>query len=302
MVGLLRCPVCGGSLRRTDYGPVRCAAGHAFDVARQGYLNLLTGAPAPGTADTAAMVAAREEFLASGHYAPLARAIAAAAAELVGRAPASESMSQAGAVAGRVVGAGGGCVVDAGAGTGRYLAAVLDALPGRTGLALDVSKYALRRAARAHPRAGAVAWDVWRRFPVADGVASLVLDVFSPRNGAEFHRVLDPGGALLVVTPAPGHLRELTGPLGLLAVDERKDERLADALGTWFTPGDRTDLTVPLLLSHDESAAVMAMGPNAHHIDPAELRARIAGLPSPVEVTAAFRISRFHRRPSPVPA
>lgn len=266
---------------------MRCAAGHAFDVARQGYLNLLTGAPAPGTADTAAMVAAREDFLASGHYAPLQQAIATAAAGLAGPG---------------TVGAEAGCVVDAGAGTGRYLAAVLDALPGRAGLALDVSKYALRRAARAHPRAGAVAWDVWRRFPVADGVASLVLDVFSPRNGAEFHRVLEPGGALLVVTPAPGHLRELTGPLGLLAVDERKDERLADALGTWFTAGDRTDLTVPLRLTHEESAAVIAMGPNAHHIDPAELRARIACLPSPVEVTAAFQLSRFHRRPSPVPS
>ncbi|MQA95618.1 MAG: 23S rRNA methyltransferase [Streptosporangiales bacterium] len=278
VLGLLRCPVCGEGLGRSAAGPVRCAAGHSFDVARQGYLNLLTGAPAPGTADTAAMVAAREGFLASGHYAPLTQAITTAATELVHAAP------------------GNGCVVDVGAGTGRHLGAVLDALPGRVGLALDVSKYALRRAARAHPRAGAVVWDVWRPFPVADGVASLVLDVFSPRNAAEFHRVLVPGGGLLVVTPAPGHLRELAAPLGLLTVDERKDERLGQALGTWFRAGYRTDLTVPMLLTHEQVAAVVGMGPSARHIDPAELPVRIATLPSPVEVTATFHVSRYIRR------
>jgi 23S rRNA (guanine745-N1)-methyltransferase len=50
--------------------------------------------------------------------------------------------------------------------------------------------------------------------PLADACADLMLDIFAPRNGAEFHRVLRPGGALLVVTPHPDHLAELVGPLG----------------------------------------------------------------------------------------
>ena len=53
---------------------LRCNAGHAFDVARQGYVNLL-GAAAPGSADTAGMVQARAEFLAAGHYRPFAEAV-----------------------------------------------------------------------------------------------------------------------------------------------------------------------------------------------------------------------------------
>ena len=61
-----------------------------------------------------------------------------------------------------------GCVLDLGAGTGWYLARVLDRLPGRSGLALDLSRHALRRAARAHARIGAVAADAWGPLPVRD--------------------------------------------------------------------------------------------------------------------------------------
>src|SRR5688572_20694208 len=119
-----------------------------------------------------------------------------------------------------------GCILDLGAGTGWYLARVLERLPGRQGLALDLSKHALRRAARAHPRIGAVACDAWAPLPLRDGVAALVLSVFAPRDGAEIARVLRPGGALVVVTPTDRHLEPLVSKLGLLTVDERKEERI----------------------------------------------------------------------------
>ena len=74
VIELLRCPHCGAALDLE--GPIaRCAAGHSFDVARQGYLNLLPGNARTGTADTAAMVRARAAFLAAGHYAPIAAAV-----------------------------------------------------------------------------------------------------------------------------------------------------------------------------------------------------------------------------------
>ena len=132
---LLICPHCGAGLTRTG-GSVACANAHSFDVARSGYLSLLPGDARLGSADTAEMVAAREAFLAAGHFDRLAEALGAEAER----------------VAGDAGGLPAGCVVDLGAGTGWYLARVLDRLPGRTGLALDLSKHALRRAARAHPR------------------------------------------------------------------------------------------------------------------------------------------------------
>ena len=195
VVGYLRCPQCGNGLTRTD-GSLRCPAGHCFDIARQGYVNLLQRGAAGGAGDTAAMVRARREFLSTGYFAPIAVALAdAAAASVAGRSK--------------------GCVVDVGAGTGYYLAALLARLSGHAGLALDVSRPALRVAARAHGRIGAVGCDAWRPLPITDSAADLVLNVFAPRDGAELRRILRPEGRLLLVTPAADHLSELTEPLGL---------------------------------------------------------------------------------------
>lgn len=134
----LQCPHCGTALAFAG-DTVRCTIGHQFDVARQGYVNLV---PGKASGDSAAMVAARADFLGKGHYAPIVRAVVEAAGEVRG------------------------CVADLGAGTGHYLAAVLDASPGSVGLALEAAKPALKRAARAHPRIGAVGADAWGVLPV----------------------------------------------------------------------------------------------------------------------------------------
>ncbi|WP_432959018.1 methyltransferase domain-containing protein [Micromonospora haikouensis] len=187
-------------------------------------------------------------------------------------------------------------VVDAGAGTGRHLAAVLAALPDAVGLALDVSKPALRRAARAHPRAAAALADTWRRLPLADGSVSVLLDVFAPRNGAEFRRVLHPAGVLLVVTPAEDHLAELVDALGLLKVDPDKADRVAGSLADHFDRAAESVLRARLELTGPEVATLVGMGPSARHTDPAVLAARIAALPEPVGVTLAVRLGVYRPR------
>jgi 23S rRNA (guanine745-N1)-methyltransferase len=242
----------------------------------------MPGGARPGTADTAEMVAARGEFLFAGHYAPLAGAVAGLAAD---------SVPDAGPDAGPAA------VLDAGAGTGYYLSAVPDRLgPPATGLALDISTRALRRAARAHPAIGAVAWDLWQPLPVREAAVSLIINVFAPRNGPEFRRVLRPDGALLVVTPAPGHLAELIEAAGLVTVDRRKEDRLAASLEPGFTLARREDLALPLRLNRAGAATLIAMGPSARHTDGAVIRDRLARLPDPVAVTAAFRLSVYRPR------
>jgi 23S rRNA (guanine745-N1)-methyltransferase len=280
VAGLLACPVCGAGFA---LGPsaLRCGSGHSFDVARQGYVNLMPGGARPGTADTAEMVAARAAFLGAGHYAPLASAVSDLAA---------------GATAGLAV-EGRPAVLDAGAGTGYYLAAVLARLgSGSAGLAMDISARALRRAARAAPGIGAVAWDIWQPFPVRSGAVPVVLNVFAPRNAAEFRRVLTPDGTLIVVTPAAGHLAELSGPAGLIRVDQHKDRRLASSLEPHFTLAAHRELTVPLQLTRAEAATLIGMGPSAHHTTADATRARLAALPSPVPVTAAFTLTAYRPR------
>ncbi|SDG40309.1 23S rRNA (guanine745-N1)-methyltransferase [Sinosporangium album] len=282
VIGHLLCPVCGERLALGG-GTVTCGKGHGFDVARQGYVSLLTGSRAPGTADTPAMVAARDRFLGAGHYAALSAAVAEVSAGPL------------------TVGA--GVVLDAGAGTGHYLAAVLDAAlatasdsgPLAVGIAMDVSKHAVRRAAKAHPRIGAFVGDVWRPLPVRSASVDVLLNVFAPRNGPEFARVLRPEGALVVVTPTPRHLDPLVGMLGLLSVDEDKDRRIEEALGADFEETERREVEFDLSLSPEDVAAVVSMGPSAWHTDPEALLTRTSALANPFRVSASFRMSIFKK-------
>ncbi|MFC4013999.1 putative RNA methyltransferase [Nonomuraea purpurea] len=333
IVDYLLCPVCGGDVALGER-VLRCAQGHVFDVARQGYVSLLVGSKAPGSADSAEMVAARARFLDAGHYAPLADALAEVVGELVGREnlPAEHESSAetndgakpkayrgavtetghgarpaGGPVPGRrfvegrrAAGRPAPVIVDAGAGTGHYLATVLHAVDDGIGMAFDVSKHAVRRAARAHPRAGAFVADVWRPLPIRGGVVDVVIDVFAPRNGPEFRRILRPGGAVVVVTPGGRHLSPLVEELGLLSVDEEKERRLARSL-EGFTEVGRRSVEFDMELTPGEIAQVVGMGPSAWHTEAGELEERIAGYVSrnvvkgreKAQTRAAFHLSTF---------
>ncbi|MFJ9785319.1 putative RNA methyltransferase [Amycolatopsis sp. NPDC101161] len=268
VVDALRCSVCAAPLESVDR-TLRCSSGHSFDLARQGYVNLLHARIPAGTADTAPMVAARADFLATGAYRPLADELARVCTEAEG------------------------LVIDAGAGTGYYLAHVLETAPAAFGLALDVSAVALRRAARAHPRLGAAVWNLWEPWPVGDEVASAVLNVFAPRNGPEFHRVLRPGGLLTVAAPAPDHLREL-GDL-VLSVDERKEERLDGTLGEYFARTGRTEVRRTTELTPRQVRQAVEMGPTAFHLDRGDRRSRLDALSEPQAVTVSFTVSTYRR-------
>ncbi|MGO4804973.1 methyltransferase domain-containing protein [Arthrobacter sp. 2MCAF15] len=283
----LLCPVCRNVLRPGGGAAptLVCGGGHSFDAAKQGYFNFLVGKGTVFEADTADMVAARFDFLSAGHYRPLAEAVAAMAAPAVLEATSRHPV-----------------VLDAGTGTGHYLRALLDrvAVDRQDGdwaaaIGLDISKFALRRAARMNPEAVNVVADVWQPLPVADNAVDVVTVVFAPRNAPEFARVLRPGGRLVVVTPRPGHLAEVAGQAGMLGIEPGKDERLVASLGQHFAPVESRDLDLPLSLSPRDVANLAFMGPAGHHLDRAALGALEASLPERTAVSARFRISVFER-------
>ncbi len=254
---MLACPHCSESRPLARAGRrLRCPAGHAFDLARQGYASLLSGRGRHGlTADGARMVGARAEVQGDGVYVPIRDGVIEAVTRV-----ASSGLPPGG-------------LLDVGGGTGYYANAVLDALahlgeedvaPATPphGVTFDLSSYAARRAAKAHPGLVSVVADVRERFPILDHSVAVALVVFAPRNPVEMARVLAPGGVAVVVTPLPNHLAELGADM--IAIDPHKQERLDRQFDGFDLVGEQeVEARVPVTAR--QAAAIIGMGPSAHH-------------------------------------
>lgn len=187
VLSLFCCPMCGGALEKGE-GACRCPVGHCFDVAREGYVNLLPAnrrhSRAPG--DDKEMAAARTRFLEGGWYGPLRDTLCRLAGQY---APASPVL------------------LDAGCGEGWYtqaLAEVARARGGRTA-GVDLSKPSVKKAAR-RCADGEFAVGTVYHLPVAAASVDMLVNCFSPLAAEEFARVLRPGGIFLYVVPGPRHL------------------------------------------------------------------------------------------------
>ncbi len=177
------CPVCRAKIIE-GAAVWRCENGHCFDVARQGYVNLLpvTQKHSLHPGDTKEMVAARREFLQSGLYAPIAEKLCALLAPYAPTA-----------------------VLDAGCGEGYYLSAVGRAFPDAALWGIDISKDAVRYAAGANKRARFLTASA-AHLPFSDGSFSTVLSLFALTCPAEFARVMQQGGIFVQVLAGAEHL------------------------------------------------------------------------------------------------
>ncbi|MGN1234711.1 MAG: putative RNA methyltransferase [Christensenellaceae bacterium] len=178
------CPHCKHLLERREKSLV-CPSGHAFDLAGEGYVNLLPvnrkKKKDPG--DNREMCRAREEFLSKGYFDRLLEGVKDRCA---------------------------GVTLDAGCGTGYYLRGVSGACTARYGV--DISKHAVALAAK-RDREGSYAVASVFAMPFEDETFDTVLNVFAPKPEAEFLRVLRGTGRLVEVVPGQAHLIELKSRL-----------------------------------------------------------------------------------------
>jgi 23S rRNA (guanine745-N1)-methyltransferase len=130
-----------------------------------------------------------------------------------------------------------------------------------------------------------------RRRPVAGDDAAM--NVFAPRNPFEFARVTKPGGTLLVVTPATGHLRELA-TLHSMRIHPGKGERLRRQLESQFHLEAVPRIAWTLQLTARQADAVVRMGPAAHHLAPADEQ-RLRTMPGTHPATAVAGLHVFRR-------
>lgn len=179
----LICPICNQQLNIRDRQYV-CPQNHSFDIARQGYVNLLTVQQKhslnPG--DTRQQVLSRREFLEAGFYGPIADALINAAKDL--------------GITGQIL--------DVGCGEGYYSARLADALEASlTGL--DISKEAVRWAAAKYKGKQWLCATA-AHIPVEAESVDLLTSLFALTLPEEFSRVLKPGGYYFQVLAAEDHL------------------------------------------------------------------------------------------------
>lgn len=273
----LACPLDGNALE--PHGASwRCAAGHSFDVASQGYVNLLPvqnkRSRDPG--DSKEMIAARRRFLEAGVYQPIAQAVTEAT--LAGLSPESTA----------------DCL-DAGCGEGYYLRQLATAAKGRGQalalLGLDISKWAVLAAAKqdSHTR-----WVVGSNanLPVLPGTLDRVLCMFGFPVYPEFARVLRPGGLLIQVDAGPDHLRELREIIYPSLKPERPASPAAPA-GFRALPAAETVRYTLALSSPEQIADLLVMTPHLYRAS-AEGRARATTLKH-LSLTVDVRLTRFER-------
>ncbi len=185
----LICPVCGGALSGQG-GSLICDKRHTYDIARQGYVNLLPvqqkHSLSPG--DAPEMLAARRDFLDEGHYLAIFNDVLSQVnGYIADEAP---------------------VIVDAGCGEGYYTQKLLRECPRARVIGADISKAAVKMACS---RNRDISWicATAAHLPIADGAADVITAVFSLVCEEEFARVLKDGGAVVEVTAGSNHLIEL---------------------------------------------------------------------------------------------
>lgn len=240
------CPLCHAPLAYAE-NSYACPQGHRFDKAKEGYVNLLPvqhkRSRDPG--DSAEMMQARRAFLDAGHYQPLRDAVAQRLSTLPGEHPQS--------------------ILDIGCGEGYYTAAfaAIAATKGAETFGLDVSKSAIRAAAKRYPEVTFCVASS-HRLPFADASQDAIVRIYAPCKGEELARVVKPGGWVITVTPGPRHLMELKG----LIYDEVHLHAPHSEQLVGFSLEQEQSLAYQMTLSGGEAVALLQMTPFAWRAKP----------------------------------
>jgi 23S rRNA (guanine745-N1)-methyltransferase len=246
-VHLLTCPVCNAPLHQRDIA-LQCAHSHTFDIAREGYVNLLRKKQ---LGDTREMLQARRSFLEAGFYQPLSDTLNGLVSYYLSEFSIPTH------------------ILDAGCGEGYYLGRLQQSLPQTAQhcfLGLDISKDAIRMAAKRYQAASFVVANIKERLVVADQSIHVLLNIFAPRNPGEFARVTVPDGRLIVVIPGSHHLAQLRSALPLLQIEENKQQHVVGQFEEYFGLLETVPVSYELALLAEEVQRLVMMTPNYWHL------------------------------------
>lgn len=193
-MGLLICPLCREELER-DGRSYKCINNHNFDMAKQGYLNLLLSnkkkSKNPG--DDRDMVESRKRFLEGGSYSKISEKVNEVIADISG----SEKELK---------------ILDIGCGEGYYTNRLKKSLEEKEKtvemLGIDISKEAVLSASRSYK---GIFWAVASggELPIKDSGLDILLCMFARIVPEEYSRVVKDGGYLVIASTGKEHLLEM---------------------------------------------------------------------------------------------
>ena len=287
-MSLFICPLCQSPLQpaidiwRCDGSLHLKQTAHPFDVARQGYVNLLPvqqkKSKAPG--DSQASIEARKRFLNAGHYQPLQALICQKMVELLAKKELPSEQT------GKPVN-----WLDIGCGEGYYTQAMaqtgMDTL-----IAADISKPAIVELAKASKAISSL----WNQQDKNDGIETAVIyplvtsaahlplraqningisSIFSPILPAAFNEVLSDEGYLIIAKPDIRHLATMREAL-FDDVREHDSDKFLQELAPYFTLLNTYNVSTELKLSADDLADLLTMTPYAYRAHSEKRQALLA--------------------------
>lgn len=236
----LLCPVCKEPL--LSHGQMwGCKNGHPFNVAKEGYINLLLShqrrSKNPG--DDPEMVMARRRFFESGAFSVL-----------------SEGLSSLPVFQDNPI-----SVFDCGCGEG-HLLGILSEKESGFYCGLDISKKAVQVASRRWKKASWIVGNGMRDIPVSDASMDVILSILAPRNTDEFKRILKQDGTLVLGVPGPNHLIELRNRLQFSSGDfSDKADAAVEKCAPLFSETDRIQLNKEETLNREQISDLIQMTP-----------------------------------------
>ena len=237
-IGLFTCPICQTKMVVREQGSLCCEENHSFDIAKQGYVNMLTHAATSKYSKD--LFESRYAIIASGLYDRLQAKISE---QLVGVKT----------------------ILDTGCGEGSHLARIMQQLEGAVGVGIDIAKEGILVAARQYPEQIWCVGDL-AKSPYAEGSFDAILNILSPANYEEFKRLLTPGGCVVKVVPQSGYLQELRTQL--YADSEKETYSNAQTVERFkesfvHTTVERLTYTVPI--TAEQIPALLTMTPMGWH-------------------------------------
>ena len=252
---MLICPVCGSPLSAMER-VFRCENGHSFDIAKEGYVNLLrAGKSGDLIGDDKLSARSRRDFLNKGYYAALQQALCRLFADQQG------------------------ALVDICCGEGYYTAALGENRNLQV-YGFDISREMVRLAAK---RGNATCFVAnLASIPLADESMDFATHLFAPFQEQAFARILKPGGRLFAVVPGKYHLWGLKQ--ALYDTPYENDEKLPETNRLRFVGSHKVQDHI-LLSCQEDIQAVFRMTPYFFHTaqkDKEKLLA-LSSLETPVE-------------------